>query len=156
FLRFGLVSIPVKAYPVKSEKADIELHWLHETCLNRIRQQKSCPIHGEVSNEEIVSGYKVGQDDYVVIDPAELQKLRAKSEDTIDVSAIVGPHDIDDIYFTDKSYYLLPDGETGVRPYAVFQEALKEERLCGVAEAVLFRREHLLLVRPLDGLLTVT
>jgi len=156
FLRFGLVSIPVKAYPLKNNEAEVELHWLHEPCLNRIRQQKTCPVHGEVSNDEIISGYKMPDEEYIAIDPDELQKLRAQSEDTIDIKSVVGPHDIDDIYYTDKTYYLLPDGDAGLRPYCVFQEALKQDRLCGVAEAVLFRREHLLLVRALDSLLTVT
>ena len=113
FLKFGLVTIPVNAYPAKSDRGDIELHWLHETCHNRIRQEKICPVHGKVSNDEIVSGYKHSKDRYIIIDPDELQKLRAKSEDTIDVATVVGPKDIDDIYYTDKTYYLLPDGDAG-------------------------------------------
>src|ERR1043166_4761644 len=73
-LRFGLVTIPVRAYPAKSDKADISLHWLHAPCHNRIRYQKVCPVHGEVPAQEIVSGYKLSRDEYVVIDPDELQK----------------------------------------------------------------------------------
>jgi DNA end-binding protein Ku len=156
FLRFGLVTIPVRAFPAKSDKADITLHWLHATCHNRIRYQKMCPVHGEVQQSEIVSGYQYGKKDYIVIDPDELKELHPQKVDTIDVTSTIAPTTIDDIYFTDSTYYLLPDGDAGTRPYTVFQEALAKENRYGIAEAVLFRREHLLVVRPIDKLLIFT
>lgn len=155
-LRFGLVTIPVRAYPAKSDKAEISLHWLHATCHNRIRYQKMCPVHGEVQQSEIVSGYQMGKKEYVVIEPDELKKLHPERADIVEISGTVKPGRIDDIYFTDTTYYLLPDGEANARPYAVFQQALAEEGLYGVAEGVLFRRERLLVVRAIDKLLIFT
>src|SRR5690242_14743612 len=58
-LRFGLVSIPVKAYPARiRESGDIDLIWLHRDCFSHIQVKQVCPVHGEVGNEEIVSGYE--------------------------------------------------------------------------------------------------
>ena len=156
FLKFGLVTIPVRAYPAKSEKAEIGLHWLHAKCHSRIHYQKICPLHGEVPQSEIVSGYKVGKDRYIEIEPDELKKLKPNSADTVDIASTVPPEKIDDIYFTDTSYYLLPDGDGGVRPYLVFQEALADANRYGVGEAVLFRREHLVAIRAIDKLMTMT
>ena len=155
-LRFGMVSIPVRAFPAKSERTDVDLHWLHEECLSRIRYVKTCPIHGEVPNDELVSGYKRGRQNYIVVDPEEVAALKAKRQDTIEIMAAVGTNDIDDIYYTDKSYFLFPDGENAARPYTVFHDALERQERYGVAEAVMFKREHLVVVRPMERLLVLT
>src|SRR5438876_7646003 len=86
-LRFGLVTIPVRAYPAKSDKADITLHRLHAPCHNRIRYQKVCPVHGEVPADEIVSGYQYGKKNYVVVEPDELKQLHPQKADTIEVAS---------------------------------------------------------------------
>jgi DNA end-binding protein Ku len=58
-LSFGLVTFPVEAFnAIDREGSDIHFHQVHAKCHNRIRYQKVCPIHGEVSNDEIVSGYE--------------------------------------------------------------------------------------------------
>src|SRR4051812_32340017 len=80
FLRLGLVSIPVKAYTASSTGRGIALNQLHADCHSRIRYKKSCPIHGEVPNDEIVMGYEYAKGQYVVIDPAELQGLKRLSD----------------------------------------------------------------------------
>src|SRR5436309_267988 len=119
FLKFGLVSIPVKASNARARGRDIELHWLHAPCHSRIHYRKVCPIHGEIPDEEIVSGYQYGKKSYVVIEPEELDKVRTHKSDTIQVIAAVAPEAIDSRYFTDKTYYLLPDGKPGAQAYAV-------------------------------------
>jgi DNA end-binding protein Ku len=157
YLKFGLVSIPVKAFTAKAKDGgDIELHWLHAPCHNRIHFQKVCPIHGEVSDDEIVSGYKYGRKNYVVIEPEELAKLHRQSADTLEISTAVPPQAIDPMYYTDKSYFLLPDGDANAQAYGVFQEALAEEERIGLAVVVLFRREQLVALRPEQNLLIMT
>ena len=119
-LRFGLVSIPVQAFGAKTQHGGrIDLDWLHRDCHNRIRYQKVCPVHGEIARDEIVSGYKYGRRGYVVIEPDELQKLRGRRAKTIDVDVFIQPDALDRRYDTERSYYLLPDGEAGARPPAV-------------------------------------
>src|SRR5262249_2762093 len=113
-------------------------------------------IHGVVSNDEIVTGYKVGRDQYVVIEPEEIDKLRTPNDDAIDVRELIRPDAIDCTYFTDKMYYLLPDDEAAARPYTVFRDAMHEQGRYGIAQVVLFRRERIVLVRPVDRLLAMT
>jgi DNA end-binding protein Ku len=69
FLRLNLIAVPVKAYSVAdSSKGKIGFHMIHAKCGNRIRYQKTCPVHGEVANEEIVPGYEHAKGEYTLLD----------------------------------------------------------------------------------------
>ncbi|HZL87191.1 MAG TPA: Ku protein [Pirellulaceae bacterium] len=156
YLKLSLVSVPVRAYSATNAAAAIRLNQLHEACHSRIKYQKTCPIHGEVAKEEIVLGYEYAKGQYVEIDPAEIKALRTTSEDAISVDAIVHADAIDPLHFTEKSYYLLPDGNVAQKPYALIQRCLADDDLQAVARVVLFGRDELVVVRPIDGLLTTT
>lgn len=156
YLKLSFVSVPVKGYTANTGSESIRLHQLHQACHSRIKYEKMCPIHGTVPNSEIVSAYEYADDQYVVIDPKELKALRARSERSISIEAVVKTADIDPLYFTEKTYYLLPDGAVGQRPYSLIQRALAEEHRCAVGRAVLYGREELVLLRPVDRLLSLT
>jgi DNA end-binding protein Ku len=156
FLRISLVSVPVRGYSATSASASIQLNQLHAECHNRIKYQKTCAIHGEVSKEEIVSGYEYAKGQYVVIEPEEIKKLRADSDQVISVDAIVGPDVISPLYYTDKTYYLLPEGDVAERPYALLHQCLGEDQLQAVARVVLYGRDELVVVRPVERLLAMT
>ena len=90
YIRFGLVSFPVKAYTAASSGGGgIQLNQLHAECHSRIQYKKTCPQHGEIPSDQIVSGYQFAKDQYVVIDPDEIEKLRPKSEKDIAVMAFL-------------------------------------------------------------------
>ena len=111
FIRFGLVSVPVKAYTATaSGGGGISLNQLHKDCNSRINYKKTCPVHGELKADEIVSGYEFAKGQYVVIDPSEVEKLRAANEKAIDVKAFIPPDVVDARYFSGKNWVLLPDG----------------------------------------------
>ena len=79
YLRISLVSVPVNAYVgSNSEDGGVKFNQLHRDCHSRIRYIKTCPIHGEIPNNEIVSGYEYEKDHFVVIDPAELKNRGPK------------------------------------------------------------------------------
>jgi DNA end-binding protein Ku len=156
YLKLSLVSVPVRAYSATNVGGDIRLHQLHEECHSRIKYQKTCPIHGEVTKEEIVSGYEYAKGQYVVIDPAEIKAIRTIADDAISVDAVVPADAIDPMHFSDKSYYLLPDGNVAQKPYALIQKCLAEDDLQAVARVVLFGRDQLVVVRPVNGLLVTT
>jgi DNA end-binding protein Ku len=101
-------------------------------------------------------GYEYEKGQYVIIDKQELARLRGERERTITIEAVVAPSSIDPLYFTDKSYYLFPDGKIGEKPFALLREALAEEEYEAVARGVLFGREELILIRPSDDVLAVT
>ena len=68
-----MVSIPVKLFAATQDK-DVSFHQLHKEDHSRIKYKKSCPIHGDIPQDEIVSGYEYSKDQYVVVDTDE-QKL---------------------------------------------------------------------------------
>ena len=156
FLRISLVSVPVRGYSATSASASIHLNQLHDECHSRIKYQKTCPIHGEVSKEEIVSGYEYAKGQYVVIEPEEIKKLRAESDQVISVDAIVGSKAISPLYYSEKTYYLLPEGEVAERPYALLHQCLADDQLEAVARVVLYGRDELVIVRPIERLLAMT
>lgn len=156
YLKLSFVSVPVKGYSANTGAGGVQLHQLHAECNSRIKYQKTCPIHGVVSNDEIVSAYEYGDDQYVVIDRKELKTLRAAGERAVNVEAVVKAGSIDPLYFTEKTYYLLPDGAVGQRPYALLEQALDSEDRWAVARAVLYGREELVVIRAVEGLLSMT
>src|SRR2546421_2027140 len=92
FIRLSLVSIPVKAYTATvTGGGEIHLNQIHKDCNNRIRYQKTCPVHGEVSNDAIVSGYEFAKGQYVVIDPEEIDKLRTESDKAVQIDSFIDP-----------------------------------------------------------------
>ena len=151
YLRLSLVSVPVQAFnAAESGGGDIHLNQLHSVCHNRIRYKKVCPVHGEVPNDEIVMGYEYGKGEYVIIDEDEVDKLRTEADKAINIDTFVPRDSIDPVYFNGRTYYLLPDGPMGLKPYAVLLKALDAEGRWAVGQAVFFGREQLVMLRPLD------
>jgi len=154
YLRLSLIAVPVKAYTAAAKGASgIGFHMIHKTCKKRIRYQKVCPVHGEVSGDEVVYGYEYTKGKYVVMDDDELAKLKGERGKSIDIDAFVPESAVDPLYYSGRSYYLVPDGDAGERSYAVLAEVMSEQECVGVAEAVMFGREQLGVVRSKDGLL---
>ncbi|HVW02137.1 MAG TPA: Ku protein [Planctomycetaceae bacterium] len=157
YLKLSLVSVPVKAYTASSASSvQIHLNQLHAECHSRINYKKTCPIHGEVSNDDIVSGYEFAKGQYVIVDVAELDKLRTENDKAINLGAFVKADQIDPAYHTGKTYYLLPDGPIGQKPYALIHQSMLDEGIHGVGQVVLSSREQLVLVRPIGKLLAMT
>jgi DNA end-binding protein Ku len=154
YLRLSLVSVPVQAVNATvSGGGKIHLHQLHAACHNRIRYQKVCPVHGEVSANEIVYGYEHSKGQYVIVEDEDIDKLRTEADKAINIDTFVAPDVIDPMYFDGRTYYLLPDGPMGLKPYAVLLKAMQERGCYGIGQAVFSGHEQLVLVRPLGELL---
>jgi len=157
-LNVSLVSVAVKAYTASTpENGQLRLNQLHDACHGRIKYQKTCPLHGPVSSDEIVMGYQYAQEQYVVVDLAELDKLRrAEEKRAIRIEVFVAPEQVGCIFHTDRHYYLLPDGAAARVPYALLHEAIRDKDVCAVGQVVLCKREQLVLIRPLENLFLMT
>jgi DNA end-binding protein Ku len=152
-MTFGLVSFPVEAWNALDKSGgDVHFHMLHKTCHRRIKYAKMCPVHGEVSSDEIVSGYEVTKNHYVEIDPAELDELRPENDRALRIDAFVSPDAIDPLYFDGRMYYLAP-GDAGKESYAVMMQAMEHENRYAVGQMTMSGRQHLVLVRPIGGVL---
>jgi DNA end-binding protein Ku len=158
FLRLSMISVPVRAFSASGgSRAQIGFHQIHAKCGHRIRYQKTCPIHGEVSKEEVAPGYEHAKGEYVVLDPKELKRLKEDdTERSVSIDVFVQPDALDPAYYGDRTYYLTPDGRAGEKPYAVLHRAMVEAGRYGIGTLLLSGREHAALVRPVGDLLAVT
>jgi len=156
FLKLSLVSVPVKAYTANNTDEEVRLNQLHDQCHGRVRYKKVCPEHGELRSEDIVSGYEYSKDQYVVIDEEELAKVRAQSDKSVNIDGFVSAERIDPIYLAGKTYYLLPDGVPGNRPYALLVRGMVAAGVVAVAQVVIAGREQLVMLRPVAGLLVMS
>lgn len=155
-LRFGLVSFPVEALNAHAPgEGTLALHQLHAECHSRIRYEKHCPIHGKVSNDEIISAYEYGKDKYIEITEDELDKLYTDQERALTIDHFIDPDEIDPIYCDGRMYYLIPKGQEAQEPYAVFLGAMERQGKYGLGQVVFSGKEQLALLRPREGVLAM-
>ncbi len=116
---FGLVNIPVKVY-LATEDREFSFNQL---CPNghRIQYKKWCPVDGkEVSYSEIKKGYEITKDNYVVVEKGDLDKIKLKTTNTIDVKEFIQEKELDTILI-EKRYYVAPDNKGGNdKAYSLF------------------------------------
>lgn len=157
YIRLSLVSVPVKAFSAEEpEERDLAFHQLHKKCHSRIRYKKVCPLHGEVTQQEIISAYEYGKGKYVELDDDDLDRGKKPRDRGMAIENFIAPSVIDPLMFEGKSYYLLPDGDSGEGPYALLRQAMQDEDRWALAQAVLWRKNRLILLRPVDKLLTMS
>jgi DNA end-binding protein Ku len=156
YLKLSLVSIPVKAYSISSgEGAPIRLNQLHAECKSRIKNVKTCPIHGEVKSDDIVSGYEYAKDHYVIINLDEISKLRVEDEKGITITEFIKPDALDPIYWNGSTLFLLPDSPVGQKPYALLHAGMIERNRYAMAQVVWHGKEYVVLIRPMGALLAM-
>ena len=125
-ISFGLVTVPVKLYSAVQQE-DRALPPAPRATGVRIAQKRVDPSTGEeVPYEDIVKGYEIAPDRYVIIEPDDLEKLDPKKTRTIEIHEFVSLDDIDPIFY-DHPYYLAP-GAGGAKPYRLLLDAMRETR----------------------------
>jgi DNA end-binding protein Ku len=152
FLRLSLVSIAVDVYNAVDTKSEISFRQIHKPSGRRINYSKTVEGVGEISNADIVKGYEVDKDQYVTLDPEELQVLKLESSKTIELVKFVDASELDRRYF-ERPYYLGPGNETSGEGYVVIRDALRKTGKIGLGQMTIGGREWLVAVTPLeDGL----
>src|SRR5580700_4465212 len=153
-ISFGLVNVPVKLYSATSQKT-VRFHQLSSKTGARIRQKRVDPTTDEeVPYEEIVKGYEITPDHYVLIEPEELEALDPKATKTIDVEDFVDLVEIDPIYY-DHSYYLAPS-TGGAKAYRLLLDAMRDTGKVGIGLVVLRSKQQLCALRPTGDVLTLS
>lgn len=153
-LTFGLVSFTVEAYnAIDRTGSDIHFHQIHAGCHRRIHYEKVCPVHGEVSHDEIVSGYEQAKGHYLEIDPDELDALLTSNERALTIDAFVAPDEIDPLYYDGRMYYLLPSGKAAQAPYELIRTAMLREEVYGIGQVVFSGKDQIALLRVVEGVL---
>jgi DNA end-binding protein Ku len=146
-LKLSLVTVPVRVYNAVSTSERISFNQLHKDCHQRIRQKLVCPVHGEVTREDLVKGYEYATDKFVILSETDLESVRLESTGTIELIQFVRPEELDPM-FLDAPYYLGPDGPVAEEGFAVLREALRRAKRIGIGRVVLSGKEKLVALKP--------
>ena len=154
-LSFGLVTIPV-GLAVAQQRQDVSFRTLHRECGTPIKQKRWCPLHErEVEADELVKGWEFAKGQYVVVEEGDLEAVELRRSRSVELLRFVPLAEVDPLYF-DRAYYLAPGADpVARRPYALLLRALEETGMAAVGKFVLWGKENLCLVRPLDGALAL-
>jgi len=145
-ISFGLVNVPIKLYSAVSKKT-VRFHQLNGTTGNRIQQKRVDPETGdEVNYEDIVKGYELTRDRYVIITPEELETLDPEKTRSIDIEDFVDESEIDPIFY-DHPYYLVPD-KGAAKAYGLLLNAMADADKVAIARVVIRSKEQLVAIRP--------
>ena len=169
---FGMVSVPVKLYSATEEKT-VHFNQLHYDCkppaeeadteadaeaeaeaiiCTRIQVPKWCPkCERKIEPAEIVKGYPVGDEQYVLMDEADFASLPVKSLKSIDVVAFVEGDQIDPRHYK-SSYFLAPE-VAGVKAFSLFLQAMGKVNMVGICKLGYREKEHLATIRAYGGVI---
>ncbi len=148
---FGMVSVPVKLYSATDEKT-VHFNQLHADCKSRIKVPKWCPsCDRKIEQSEIIKGYPIGDDKYLVMDEADFTSLPVKSLKSIDVVAFVEASQLDPRHYN-KPYFLAPE-DAGVKAFSLFLQAMAKVNMVGICKLAMREREHLATIRAFGGVI---
>ncbi len=150
-LSFGLINIPVYLYSGSKDRA-LKFRLLHKEDYSPVNYKKFCSADGaELSEEDIVKGYEIEKNQFVLLEKEDFEKADARKVSTIEISNFVDESAIDPIYY-DKPYYIEAD-KKAEKAYILLREALKKSKKAGVATYVIREREQLGIIRAEDNML---
>ncbi|MET9256392.1 Ku protein [Streptomyces sp. NPDC003717] len=153
-ITFGLVTVPVGLFTA-TEDHTVHFHQLQRDTSDRIRNRRVNERTGkEVDASDIVKGYEVGEGEYVVVEPDELDDIAPGRSRTLDITDFVPLDEIAPVYFG-RAYYLAPRGEEYRKVYELLRSALAETGRAGIATFVLRNRQYLTALRAEDDVLVL-
>jgi DNA end-binding protein Ku len=151
-ISFGLAHVPVKLYSATESKS-VSFREVHVSDGARIEHKRVCSKEGrEVPFKEIVKGYEVSPDEYVVLDKEEIQAAAGARGKVIELEDFVPEGEIDPIFF-EKTYYVGSRDEA--EAYRVFLAALERTSRVGIGRFTFHNREYLVAVRALGRVLAL-
>lgn len=147
---FGLISIPVRLFRATEER-DVTFHQVRRTDGSRIKYKRVAAADGEeVQYADIAKGYELPGGETVILTDDDLADLPLTTSRSIEVDAFVPLEQVDPIYF-ERSYYLEPEGNQALKPYALLRDALENSGRVAIVKVALRRREQLATLRVRDG-----
>ena len=152
-ISFGLVNIPVKLYNAVSRK-NVSFNQIDARTQSRVRMQRVNSEGEEVPYEQIVKGYELSPDRYVLISPEELDSLDPEATHTVDIEQFIDLSEIDPIFY-DSPYYVAPV-KAAEKPYVLLVRAMEEQDKVAIARFVMRTKQYLAALRPKDGKLLIS
>jgi DNA end-binding protein Ku len=153
YITFGLISIPVRLFAA-ARTDRISFNQIHEPCHSRIKQQIYCPTCDRtVERNELVKGYEVEKEQYVIVEDEEIKKIAPQSQETMEILEFVKLGEVDPLYF-DTSYYITPE-DPGRRAYHLLLETMRQTGYAAMAKIAMHQREYTVIIRPREEGLTL-
>ena len=140
-LKLSLVTCPVALYTATSSASHVSFHLINPETNNRIRMVATDPDTGPVERSELVKGYEVSKDEYVLFDDEDFDKVRLESTRTISIDEFVDEDDIDRLYW-DSPFYVVPEKGVGAEAFAVIRDAMQAAGKVAIGCLVLRGRER--------------
>jgi DNA end-binding protein Ku len=140
-LKLSLVTCPVALYTATSSASHVSFHLINPETNNRIRMVTTDPETGPVERSDLVKGYEVSKDEYVLFDDADFDKVKLESTRTIDIGQFVDEADIDRLYWDDP-FYVVPETGVGAEAFAVIRDAMQAAGKIAIGCLVLRGRER--------------
>lgn len=146
-ISFGLLQIPVSLYTAESRAEELHFRMLDKKDLAPVKFERVSSTSGKsVAWKDIVKGFELEKDSYVVMEPEDFAKANVKATQTIDIQDFVPADQIASVYF-ETPYYVVPQ-KRAAKAYVLLREALQKKKAAAIATFVLRTRAHLVCVMP--------
>ena len=124
----------------------------NQLCPNghRIQYKRWCPVEEkEIGFNEIKKGYEVSKDSYIAIEKKDIDNIKLKTTNTIDVKEFIEAKDFDPILI-ERSYYVAPDTKRGAadKAYSLLVRVLNETNKIAFGKVIFKDKEHVVALRP--------
>src|SRR4029079_12800554 len=150
-IRFSLVTIPIRIYNAVDTEEAIRFNQLHKEDNGAVGYEKNCKKCAKtITAEEIVKGYQFEPEQYVIVSPEDLAKIKLQSTKVIDIEGFIDATEVHPSLY-EAPYLAGPDGLVAAKTYALLSEALKASGKVGIGKLVLRDREEPVMVTPLDA-----
>jgi len=150
-IRFSLVTIPIRIYNAVDTEETIRFNQLHKEDNGPVGYEKKCKKCGKaLTTEEIVKGYQFEPEQYVIVSPEDLAKIKLKSTKVIEIEGFIDAGEVHPTLY-ESPYFAGPDGLVAAKTYSLLTQALKVSRKVGVGKVVLRDREEVVMIGSLDG-----
>ena len=152
-ITFAMVNVPIKLHTATDNRT-VRFREVHETDGAPLEHRRLDPETGDVvPYDDIVKGFEIGEDEYVVLTKEEVKAAAGERTKTIPIEEFVPADDIDPVFFA-KTYYVGPR-EGGEEAYKALQTAVEETNRAGIGRMTFHDREYLVAVRALDDVLAL-
>ncbi|HEX5218646.1 MAG TPA: Ku protein [Verrucomicrobiae bacterium] len=150
-IRFSLVTIPIRIYNAVDTSEAIKFNQLHKQDNGPVGYEKKCKKCGKaLTSEEIVKGYEFEPEQYVIVSPDDLAKIKLKSTKVIEIEGFIDAKEVHPSLY-ESPYFAGPDGMVAAKTYSLLTQALKTSGKVGIGKVVLRDREEVVMVGPMDG-----
>ena len=150
-IRFSLVTIPIRIYNAVDTSETIKFNQLHKEDNGPVGYEKKCKKCAKaLTSEEIVKGYEFEPEQYVIVSPDDLAKIKLKSTKVIEIEGFIDASEVHPSLY-ESPYFAGPDGLVAAKTYSLLNRALETSGKVGIGKVVLRDREEVVMVGPMDG-----